>query len=130
MRLRKVRGYDTSERYYQRLLVFPLIAAVFTAPYAVFQYNRHGKVSKYRTLIIYSFVLYMLVACFLVTLPLPDKESTVINIEAHGTLITILLLLQRAYFYWYFINAVFLKGRPMPHDKLSKTRYVIIQKEE
>ena len=61
------------------ILVFPLIAAVFTLPYAVFQYNRYGSVSKYRTLIIYSFILYMLIAFFMVSLPLPDRASTVGN---------------------------------------------------
>ena len=64
---------------YTGLLVFPFIAAVFTLPYAVYQYNKHGSVSKYRTLIIYSFILYMLIAFFLVSLPLPDRESTVGN---------------------------------------------------
>ena len=39
---------------YTGLSVFPLIAAAFTLPYAVFQYHRHGAVSKLRTLIIYS----------------------------------------------------------------------------
>lgn len=61
------------------LLVFPFISALFTLPYAVFQYNKHGSVSKYRTLIIYSFILYMLIAFFMVCLPLPDPASTVGN---------------------------------------------------
>ena len=64
---------------YTGLLVFPFIAAVFTLPYAVYQYNKHGSVSKYRTLIIYSFILYMLIAFFMVSLPLPDRASTVGN---------------------------------------------------
>ena len=64
---------------YTGLLVFPLIAALFTLPYAVYQYNRHGSVSKYRTLIIYSFILYMLIAFFMVSLPLPDRASTAGN---------------------------------------------------
>lgn len=42
---------------YTGLLVFPFIAALFTMPYAIYQYNRHGSVSKLRTLIIYSFIL-------------------------------------------------------------------------
>ena len=49
---------------YTGLLVFPFIAAVFTMPYAIYQYNRYGSVSKLRTLIIYSFILYMLIAFF------------------------------------------------------------------
>ena len=64
---------------YTGLLVFPFIAAVITLPYAIFQYNRHGALSKYRTLIIYSFILYMLIAFFMVSLPLPDRASTVGN---------------------------------------------------
>ena len=64
---------------YTGLLVFPFIAAAITLPYAVFQYNRHGSVSKFRTLIIYSYILYMLIAFFMVSLPLPTRESTVGN---------------------------------------------------
>ena len=64
---------------YTGMLVFPLIAAVFTLPYAVFQYHRHGAVSKLRTLIIYSYILYMLIAFFMVCLPLPDRASTIGN---------------------------------------------------
>ena len=64
---------------YTGLLVFPFIAAAITMPYAIYQYNRHGSVSKYRTLIIYSFILYMLIAFFMVSLPLPDRASTVGN---------------------------------------------------
>ena len=60
-------------------LVFPLVAVVITFPYALYQYYQYGSVSKYRTLIVYSFVLYMLVAFFLVALPLPSRESTVGN---------------------------------------------------
>ena len=67
------------DNIYKGLLVFPFIAALFTLPYAVYQYNRHGSVSKYRTLIIYSFILYMLIAFFMVSLPLPDRASTVGN---------------------------------------------------
>lgn len=67
------------DNIYTGLIVFPFIAAVFTLPYALFQYNRHGSISKYRTLVIYSFILYMLIAFFMVCLPLPDWASTVGN---------------------------------------------------
>lgn len=60
-------------------LVFPFVALVITFPYAIYQYHKFGSVSKYRTLIVYSFVLYMLIAFFLVALPLPEPESTVGN---------------------------------------------------
>ena len=67
------------DNIYWGLLIFPFIAAVFTLPYALYQYNKYGSVSKFRTLIIYSFILYMLIAFFMVCLPLPDWESTVGN---------------------------------------------------
>ena len=50
------------DNIYWGLLIFPLIAAVITLPYALYQYNKYGSVSKLRTLIIYSFILYMLIA--------------------------------------------------------------------
>ena len=83
---------------YTGLLVFPFIAAVITLPYAVFQYNRYGSVSKYRTLIIYSFILYMLIAFFMVSLPLPKRESTVGNTwRGHLNLIPF----KQIWLYWH-----------------------------
>ena len=83
---------------YTGLLVFPFIAAVITLPYAVFQYNRHGSVSKFRTLIIYSFVLYMLIAFFMVCLPLPDRASTEGNTwQEHLNLIPF----RQIWLYWH-----------------------------
>lgn len=82
---------------YAGLLVFPFIAAVFTLPYAVFQYNRHGSVSNYRTLIIYSYILYMLIAFFMVSLPLPKRASTVGNIwQEHLNLVPC----RQIWLYW------------------------------
>lgn len=80
------------------LLVFPLIAALFTLPYAVYQYNRRGSVSKYRTCIIYSFILYMLIAFFLISLPLPDWASIAGNTwQDHINLIPF----RQIYLYWH-----------------------------
>ena len=79
------------------LMVFPFIAALITFPYALYQYNKHGAVSKYRTLIIYSFWLYMLIAFFMVSLPLPSRESTVGNrIKDHLNLIPF----RQVWLYW------------------------------
>ena len=80
------------------LLFFPLIATLFTLPYAVYQYNRHGSVSKYRTCIIYSFILYMLIAFFLISLPLPDWASIAGNAwQDHINLIPF----RQIYLYWH-----------------------------
>ncbi len=53
---------------------FPLIALVITLPYVLRQYHKYGSVNKFRTLIIYTFILYMLNVYFLVILPLPSFE--------------------------------------------------------
>ena len=80
------------------LIVFPFVAALFTLPYVMVQYHRYGSVSKYRTLIIYSFILYMLIAYFMVILQLPDRESTVGNtIRDHLNLIPF----RQIWLYWH-----------------------------
>ena len=38
------------------LLTFPLIAALFSFPYALNQYHRYGAVSKYRTLVVFGII--------------------------------------------------------------------------
>ena len=86
------------DNIYKGLLVFPFIAALFTLPYAVYQYNKYGSVSKYRTLIIYSFILYMLIAYFMVILPLPDRASTAGNTwQEHLNLIPF----RQIWLYWH-----------------------------
>ena len=80
------------------LIVFPFIAAVFTLPYVMVQYHKYGSVSKYRSLIIYSFILYMLIAYFMVILPLPDRASTVGNtLQDHLNLIPF----KQIWLYWH-----------------------------
>ncbi len=56
------------------LIVFPLIAIVITIPFVLVVYHRYGSISKFRVLIIYSFVLYLMTIYFLVILPLPDVD--------------------------------------------------------
>ena len=86
------------DNIYKGLLVFPFIAALFTMPYAIYQYNKYGSVSKYRTLIIYSFILYMLIAYFMVILPLPDRASTAGNTwQEHLNLIPF----RQIWLYWH-----------------------------
>lgn len=57
------------------IIVFPIIAFVITLPYILIQYHKYGSVYFFRTIIIYSFILYLLVAYFLVILPLPTREE-------------------------------------------------------
>ena len=57
------------------LIVFPFIAFLITMPYVLKEYHKYGSVYWYRTLIVYSFVLYLLTAYFLVILPLPSRAE-------------------------------------------------------
>lgn len=55
-------------------LLFPVVALFFTLPYILWQYHKYGSVNSYRSLIIYSLLLYLMSAYFLVILPLPSVE--------------------------------------------------------
>ncbi|WP_080797719.1 NAD(P)H-hydrate epimerase [Arabiibacter massiliensis] len=57
---------------------FPLIAFVITLPYLIYQFRKFGSVPWLRTLIVYSFVFYLLCAYFLVLLPLPEDRMAVV----------------------------------------------------
>lgn len=52
-------------------LAFPIAAAVFTVPFLLVQYRRHGYINKLRALTLYLLLLYLLNAVFLIVLPLP-----------------------------------------------------------
>lgn len=55
--------------------VFPLIALLFTIPFILHQYHKYGSINKFRVLIIYSFILYLITIYFLVILPLPNPNE-------------------------------------------------------
>ncbi|MEG0735681.1 MAG: VanZ family protein [Longicatena sp.] len=57
------------------ILTFPIIAAIMTIPYILVQYRKYGSILPLRVAIVYSFVFYLLVAYFLVILPLPPIEE-------------------------------------------------------
>ena len=57
------------------LIVFPIIAFIITIPYMIKQYHKYGSIPFLRTTIIYSFVLYLLTAWFMVILPLPKIDD-------------------------------------------------------
>lgn len=57
------------------VFIFPILAFIFTLPYILTQYHKYGSVSLYRSVIIYSFIFYMICIYFLVILPLPDMET-------------------------------------------------------
>ena len=57
------------------LLIFPVLAFFITLPYMIINYRKYGSINKLRTLILYSFILYLLTMYFLVILPLPDPDT-------------------------------------------------------
>jgi len=57
------------------LLISLAAAGFLTIPYAVYSYWRYGAVSPLRTLVLFSFMLYLACAYFLVILPLPDPAQ-------------------------------------------------------
>lgn len=59
------------------ILLFPIIAFLFTIPFILHQYHKYGSINKLRVLIIYSFILYMMALYFLVILPLPNISEVV-----------------------------------------------------
>jgi glycopeptide antibiotics resistance protein len=56
------------------IILFPFIALLITLPFMIINYHKYGSVSFFRTLIVYTFILYLLCAFFLVIFPLPSKE--------------------------------------------------------
>ena len=56
-------------------LIFPFLAFLITLPYLLLQYHKYGSVPLIRSSIVYTFILYLLSAYFLVILPLPSKEE-------------------------------------------------------
>ncbi|MFK7691478.1 VanZ family protein [Paenibacillus sp. HJGM_3] len=55
-------------------LSFPVAALLFTIPFLIVQYRRHGYVNKLRGLLLYLFLLYLLNAVYLIILPFPASR--------------------------------------------------------
>lgn len=61
------------------VILFPLLAFLITGPFILFQYHKYTSISPLKTLIIYSFIFYLLCTYFLVILPLPSRDSVINN---------------------------------------------------
>lgn len=55
--------------------LFPLVVCVITIPFLVWNYRKYNGLSIIRSLVIFSFVFYMMCAFFLTLLPLPTIEE-------------------------------------------------------
>ncbi|MGZ9586182.1 VanZ family protein [Paenibacillus marinisediminis] len=67
------------------LFTFPILAALLTVPFLIVQYRKYGYVNKFRSFILFSFLLYCITAYYLVILPLPKDTSNCIR---EGSLLT------------------------------------------
>lgn len=54
---------------------FPFVAFLFTMPFLIVQYRKYGYINKFRSFLLYLFLLYLLNAYFLVILPLPATRD-------------------------------------------------------
>lgn len=59
-------------------ITFPFVAFLFTLPFLIYEYHKYGAIPLIKSIVVYSFILYILAAYFMVILPLP-KISDVIN---------------------------------------------------
>lgn len=66
------------------LISFPIIAFFFTFPFVIYQYRKHGYISKLRIFILYSMLLYLITAYYLVILPLP-RTRDILSLQKPGT---------------------------------------------
>lgn len=57
------------------VLTFPFLALLIAAPILVYYYRKYGRLGKLRSLILYSFIFYLLCAYYLVILPLPTIQA-------------------------------------------------------
>ncbi|WP_407855783.1 VanZ family protein [Enterococcus hailinensis] len=57
------------------VLSFPFLAMLITAPFLIYYYRKYGQLGKLRSLILYSFVFYLLCIYYLVILPLPSIDT-------------------------------------------------------
>ncbi|WP_375102748.1 VanZ family protein [Paenibacillus sp. RS8] len=70
-------------------MMFPIAALIFTLPFLIVQYRRHGYIHKLRALILYLLLLYLMNAYFLVLLPMPSSRH---NMTPSGSIMQLIPL--------------------------------------
>lgn len=76
------------------IFTFPLVAFLFTIPFILHNYHKYGSIHWFKTLIVYTFILYLMAAYFLVILPLPTFEEALKNTGPHFNFIPFSFLLE------------------------------------
>lgn len=56
------------------IITFPFIAFILTIPFLIYQYRKYGAIPILKSIIFYSFILYLITAYYMVMLPLPSIE--------------------------------------------------------
>lgn len=56
------------------IIVFPFVAFILTIPFLIYQYRKYGAIPVLKSIIFYSFILYLITAYFMVILPLPSMK--------------------------------------------------------
>ncbi|MCI1665673.1 MAG: VanZ family protein [Atopobiaceae bacterium] len=60
-------------------LTFPLVALVMLIPYMVYEYRKYGTIPGWKTFLVFSLILYLICAYYLVILPLPADHDAVVS---------------------------------------------------
>lgn len=68
----------------QAVIIFPFVAALITIPFIVYQYRKYNYYNKFRAFILYTFILFLMCAYFLIILPFP-KIRDVASLQLPGT---------------------------------------------
>ena len=55
--------------------IFPFVAILITLPILTWHYHKYGAITNWTIVMLYSFVLYLMCAYFLIMLPLPTRAS-------------------------------------------------------
>lgn len=66
------------------LYSFPIVAFIISLPFLVYQYRKYGYFNKLRAFIVYTLILFVMCAYFLIILPLP-KTRDVASLQRAGT---------------------------------------------
>lgn len=69
------------------MVTFPLIAFLLLIPYMVFEYRRYGAIPLWKSIVVFSAVLYAICAYYLVILPLPADRSVFVASAAVPNLV-------------------------------------------
>ena len=57
------------------IIVFPIIAFILTLHFLVYEYRKYGSIHIIKSVVFFSFILYIITAYFMVILPLPKIED-------------------------------------------------------